>query len=126
MGPRPAISSLKKESWKPQRRLKVDRPAGANPLVRLFTRRGFDWSDRYPAIVGAAERLRSKSFTIDGEAVVCGPDGIAVFDALQRGVHCDNFAPSVERPAQWANSRLTYRCIRASSIVVTRCIEVRV
>jgi ATP-dependent DNA ligase len=23
-------------------------------------------------------------FTIDGEAVVCGPDGIAIFDALHR------------------------------------------
>jgi hypothetical protein len=29
-------------------------------------------------------QLRAKSFTIDGEAAVCGPDGIAVFDALHR------------------------------------------
>ena len=57
---------------------------GVSPLVRLFTRRGFDWTDRYPAIVEAAERLGAKSFTIDGEAVVCGPDGVAVFDALHR------------------------------------------
>jgi bifunctional non-homologous end joining protein LigD len=28
--------------------------------------------------------LRAKSFTLDGEAVVCGPDGGAVFDALHR------------------------------------------
>ena len=28
--------------------------------------------------------LRAKSFTLDGEAVVCGPDGVAVFDALHR------------------------------------------
>jgi bifunctional non-homologous end joining protein LigD len=52
--------------------------------VRLFTRRGHDWTDRYPAIASAAAKLRAKSFTIDGEAVVCGPDGIAVFDALHR------------------------------------------
>jgi ATP-dependent DNA ligase len=29
-------------------------------------------------------KLRARSFTLDGEACVCGPDGIAVFDALHR------------------------------------------
>jgi bifunctional non-homologous end joining protein LigD len=29
-------------------------------------------------------KLTARSFTIDGEAVVCGPDGVAVFDALHR------------------------------------------
>jgi bifunctional non-homologous end joining protein LigD len=52
--------------------------------VRLFTRRGYDWTDRYPAIAAAAAKLRAESFTLDGEAVVCGADGIAVFDALHR------------------------------------------
>ena len=52
--------------------------------VRLFTRRGYDWSGRYPAIARAAAKLRAKSFTMDGEAAVCGPDGIAVFAALHR------------------------------------------
>jgi ATP-dependent DNA ligase len=52
--------------------------------VRLFTRRGYDWSGRYPAIARAAAKLRARSFTIDGEAAVCGPDGIAIFDALHR------------------------------------------
>jgi bifunctional non-homologous end joining protein LigD len=52
--------------------------------VRLFTRRGYDWSARYPSIAVTATLLRAKSFTLDGEAVVCGPDGVAVFDALHR------------------------------------------
>ena len=39
--------------------------------VRLFTRNGYDWSDRYPVIVEAALRNRTKSFVIDGEAVFC-------------------------------------------------------
>jgi bifunctional non-homologous end joining protein LigD len=52
--------------------------------VRLFTRRGYDWTDRYPAIAAAAAKLRAKSFTLEGEAVVAGADGIAVFDALHR------------------------------------------
>jgi bifunctional non-homologous end joining protein LigD len=52
--------------------------------VRLFTRRGYDWSGRYPAIAVTTTLLRAKSFTLDGEAVVCGPDGVAIFDALHR------------------------------------------
>jgi bifunctional non-homologous end joining protein LigD len=52
------------------------------PAVRLFTRRGHDWTNRYPAIAAAAIRLRATSFTLDGEAAVCGVDGVAVFDAL--------------------------------------------
>jgi bifunctional non-homologous end joining protein LigD len=52
--------------------------------VRLFTRRGYDWTERYPAIANAAAKLKARSFTLDGEAVVCGADGVAVFDALHR------------------------------------------
>jgi bifunctional non-homologous end joining protein LigD len=29
------------------------------PDVRLFTRRGYDWTDRYPAIASAAGKLRA-------------------------------------------------------------------
>jgi bifunctional non-homologous end joining protein LigD len=53
-------------------------------VVRLFTRKGYDWSGRYPAIAVTALKLRAQSFTLDGEACVCGPDGVAVFDALHR------------------------------------------
>jgi bifunctional non-homologous end joining protein LigD len=53
-------------------------------VVRLFTRKGYDWSDRYPAIALTAMKLRAQSFALDGEACVCGPDGVAVFDALHR------------------------------------------
>jgi hypothetical protein len=62
-------------------RLQVRRECGT---VRLFTRNGYDWSARYPAIAVTATRLRARSFTLDGEAVVCGPDGVAIFDALHR------------------------------------------
>jgi bifunctional non-homologous end joining protein LigD len=62
-------------------RLQVRRDGDA---VRLFTRRGYDWSGRYPAIAVTAMLLRARSFTLDGEAVVCGPDGVAIFDALHR------------------------------------------
>jgi bifunctional non-homologous end joining protein LigD len=65
-------------------RLQVRREGDA---VRLFTRRGFDGTSRYPAIARAALALPAKSCTLDGEAVVCGGDGIAVFaDLHRRGV----------------------------------------
>jgi bifunctional non-homologous end joining protein LigD len=60
------------------------RRAGAR--VRLFTRRGHDWSDRYPRIAEAMARLRIASATIDGEAVIWGPDG-ADFDKLHGRAH---------------------------------------
>jgi bifunctional non-homologous end joining protein LigD len=50
---------------------------------RLFTRGGYDWADRFPAIVEAASRLKASSFLIDGEAVVCRNDGVSDFDALR-------------------------------------------
>jgi bifunctional non-homologous end joining protein LigD len=58
--------------------------AGTARRCALFTRRGYDWTDRYPAIASAAAKLRAKSFTMDGEAVVVGADGVAVFEALHR------------------------------------------
>jgi ATP-dependent DNA ligase len=51
--------------------------------VRLFTRNGHDWSDRYPWIVETARKNRHNHFVIDGEAVLLGVDGISDFNALQ-------------------------------------------
>src|SRR4051794_25834290 len=53
------------------------------PRVRCFTRGGYDWADRFPAIVEAASRLRAQSFLIDGEVIVCRPDGLSDFDTLR-------------------------------------------
>jgi bifunctional non-homologous end joining protein LigD len=39
------------------------------PTVRLYTRNAYDWTVRLPAIAAAAQRIKAKSFTIDGEAV---------------------------------------------------------
>jgi bifunctional non-homologous end joining protein LigD len=62
-------------------RLQVRRDGDA---VRLFTRRGYDWTERYPAIAAAAAKLKARTLTVDGEAVVCDGDGVAVFGALHR------------------------------------------
>jgi hypothetical protein len=54
------------------------------PTVRLYSRNAYDWTARLASIASAAERIKSKSFTIDGEAVVLGPDGLSRFEELQR------------------------------------------
>jgi len=45
--------------------------------VRLFTRRGHDWTDRVPRIAEALAVLPVTSATIDGEAVVCDSAGVS-------------------------------------------------
>ena len=54
------------------------------PTVRLYTRNAYDWTARLSVIAAAAARMKAKSFTIDGEAVVLGPDGLSRFDELRR------------------------------------------
>jgi ATP-dependent DNA ligase len=51
--------------------------------VRVFSRNGYDWSDRYSGIVRAAASLRCKSAIIDGEAIVQDDDGRSDFESLQ-------------------------------------------
>jgi len=58
--------------------------------VRLFTRNGHDWSDRYPLIVEAALRVRIGSFVLDGEAVLLGVHGRSDFDGLHSRQHNDD------------------------------------
>jgi bifunctional non-homologous end joining protein LigD len=57
--------------------------------VRLFTRNGHDFTERYPWIVEAALRLRTGQFVIDGEAVLLGVDGVSNFEALHSRQHED-------------------------------------
>ena len=54
--------------------------------MRVFSRRGNNWSDRVPLIAEALKGLRVKSVTIDGEGVVCRPDGVSDFDRLRAAV----------------------------------------
>src|SRR3984893_17373292 len=55
--------------------------------VRLYSRPGNDLTYRFPLIVEAVAKLRSRSCIIDGEAVVCGDDGIASFDRIRHRHH---------------------------------------
>lgn len=50
--------------------------------VRIYTRRGVDWTARFPRIVEAVRRLKVSSVLLDGEGVVCDDDGLAIFSKL--------------------------------------------
>src|SRR4051794_41307802 len=52
--------------------------------IRLITRRGNDWSDRFPLVVEAVDHLKVRSFLIDGEAVGCDRRRLAPFVVLPR------------------------------------------
>ena len=53
-------------------------------VLRIYSRNAINWTDRFSTIAAVAAALEAHSFTIDGEAVVIGPDGIAQFDELRR------------------------------------------
>jgi bifunctional non-homologous end joining protein LigD len=55
--------------------------------VRLITRSGYNFADRYPWIVEAARKVRQTRFVLDGEAVILGVDGISDFNALHSRKH---------------------------------------
>ncbi len=65
-------------------RLMVRRTAAG---VRIRTRNGHDWTNRFPLIVEAAEWLRATSFVIDGEGVILRADGVSDFDRLHSRRH---------------------------------------
>ena len=52
--------------------------------IRLLTRRGNDWSSRFPLIVEAVNHLKVRSCLIDGEVVCCDERGVASFQILRR------------------------------------------
>ena len=51
--------------------------------VRLFTRNGYDFADRFPLIAKAVATLPVQSCFIDGEAIVVDRNGLSVFDLLR-------------------------------------------
>jgi bifunctional non-homologous end joining protein LigD len=55
----------------------------ADGRARLLTRKGNDFSNRFPQIVAALTVLPVRSCLIDGEAVVCNESGLAVFDLIR-------------------------------------------
>jgi bifunctional non-homologous end joining protein LigD len=55
-----------------------------NGKVKLLTRRGLDWTRKFPAIAEAIATLPAKAALIDGELAVEGDDGVSSFSLLQQ------------------------------------------
>ena len=63
----------------------VARKNGAQ--VKLYSRPGNDLTERFPLIVETLANLRTRSCIIDGEAVACDDNGLAVFDRIRYRRH---------------------------------------
>src|SRR5262245_59194006 len=57
------------------------------PQVRLYSRPGNDLTDRFQLIVETLANLRARSCIIDGEAVACDDNALAVFDRIRYRRH---------------------------------------
>ncbi|MEY9235677.1 ATP-dependent DNA ligase [Bradyrhizobium japonicum] len=55
----------------------------ANEAVKVFTRRGHDWTRRFKKVADDAWHIKASSAIIDGEIVVPAADGSTDFSVLQ-------------------------------------------
>lgn len=55
----------------------------ANEAVKVFTRRGHDWTDRLKKVADDAWHIKAGSAIVDGEVVVPAADGTTDFSVLQ-------------------------------------------
>ncbi|SDR63873.1 bifunctional non-homologous end joining protein LigD [Rhizobiales bacterium GAS113] len=58
--------------------------------VKLLTRKGLDWTDRYPATAAALNRLPVRRAYIDGELCALNPEGTTSFAAVQAATDSAN------------------------------------
>ena len=73
------IHEIKFDGYRVQVRL-------ANEVVKIFTRRGHDWTHRFKKVAHDAWHVKAGSAIIDGEIVVPAVDGTTDFSALQNGL----------------------------------------
>ena len=70
------IHEIKHDGFRPMARRD---PVG----IRLITRRGNEWTQRYPLVVEAVNHLNVRSCLIDGEVVCCDEKGVTSFQLLR-------------------------------------------
>jgi ATP-dependent DNA ligase len=51
--------------------------------IRPITRRGNDWTNRYPLVAEAVNHLKVRSCLIDGEVMCCDERGVSAFHVLR-------------------------------------------
>lgn len=60
--------------------------------VKLLTRTGLDWTQKYPAIARVVTALAARQAYLDGELCGLGPDGITSFSRIQAASDAGNAA----------------------------------
>jgi bifunctional non-homologous end joining protein LigD len=65
----------------------------SNGRVKLYTRSGLDWTQRFVGVAADIGRLPAKALVVDGEIISTDPDGRPNFSALQD----DSSPPSRQR-----------------------------
>ena len=71
------IHEIKFDGYRIQARLELGK-------VRLMTRKGLDWTDKFPTVAEAVAKLPADSALLDGELVSEDKDGISRFSLLQQ------------------------------------------
>src|SRR5581483_2573400 len=71
------LHEIKYDGYRAQGHLIDGKPA-------IYTRRGYDWSDRFSTIADALSSLRAHTAIVDGEVVVPDERGIADYHLLQQ------------------------------------------
>ena len=72
----------------------------ANEAVKIFTRRGHDWTHRFKKVANEAWHIKAGSAVIDGEIVVPAADGTTDFSVLQnelkgKSTQASSWSPSI-------------------------------
>ena len=80
--------------------------------LRVFSRRGHDWTERVPAIAALA-LLPVASVTIDGEGVACGSDGVSDFERMRAAVGETPYLVTGETAMRTARFGMIPRAVRA-------------
>lgn len=60
--------------------------AAAGDQIRIFTRSGLDWTDRFAGVAETAQKLKLDGCLIDGEIVALDDNGVSDFGALQNAL----------------------------------------
>jgi len=92
-----------------------------NEAVKVFTRRGNDWTKRFRKVADDAWHIGVGSAIIDGEIVVPAADGTTDFSVLQNELRGDAAAAGAYPDRRPAMNRRDHRDIAIGLVVAVLC-----
>jgi ATP dependent DNA ligase domain len=78
--------------------------------VHLFTRKGYDLGVRFTLVATAVAALPARSCVIDGEAIACDQNGLAVFEMIRWRRHGSTARICARRRSRSASERWRSCC----------------